>query len=141
MRLEKPNYKKVIILFLIFSIAVLTLNAGNTIAKYSVRKEASVEASKLSAYHISSDLADLPDGEGNPVSSVSWYSGIYENGIRIRLYNYEKDNVALISEADITYSVSAEAVNAECSDTYTVTVQNSSGARSRVRTENMFFLR
>ena len=116
MKQQWLKHKRAILALSIFALFVITAVAGTTIAKYTATKFASGEISDLHAFHLSSDLAEVDGAE------VDWYNGTYGNGVRVRLYNYEKTNVALISEVDITYSVTVSG-----SDAYTVTVLDSTG--------------
>lgn len=83
----------------IFLTAVLAtgLLAGGLLAKY--RSDNQKQAEMISAqFHVSSDYLTE---EGSSYDITDW-----QNGFEIQLYNYEKENTALISEDDITYEVS-----------------------------------
>ncbi|WP_165044521.1 hypothetical protein [Adlercreutzia sp. ZJ138] len=84
-------------------VCVVALAVGSVAARYVTENPYSSEM-ESAVFHISSDyLVELTE-EGNPVSRVVPYADTFD----IHLYNYEKENVALISQVDIAYTVTAQ---------------------------------
>ncbi len=79
------------------TLAVLLVGTGAIFAKY--RSEMKKQAEMIAAgFHISSDHLE----EGGATYSVSHLA---QNPIVIKLYNYEKENIAQISQVDMKYKV------------------------------------
>ena len=83
-------------LLLIAAVFLTGILAGGLLAKYRSdnQKQAEMIASQ---FHVSSDYLEE---NGATYEITDW-----QDGFDIQLYNYEKENVALISEDDITYTV------------------------------------
>ncbi|WP_165247613.1 hypothetical protein [Adlercreutzia sp. ZJ141] len=96
-------------------VCVVALAVGSVAARYVTENPYSSEM-ESAVFHISSDYLAEPSGEGNSVSHTVPYADTFD----IYLYNYEKENVALISQVDIAYTVTAQ--NA------TVSVKTADGA-------------
>ncbi len=108
MKLAKRDCKKYILLLLLLATVVLVVNSSVVLAKYTSERKHESEISDIVEFHFTSDIAKV-GGVTYP-----WHNGIYENGVVIELYNYNKDNVALVSEMDITYTVTAADCTVVC---------------------------
>lgn len=96
---EKKNNVPVGVKYGLVALAILLLMTGGLLAKYMT--EQSKAAQMVSAqFHISSDYLE----EEKEKASYDIYD--WTDGFEIRLFNYEKENVALLSAEDVKYSVS-----------------------------------
>lgn len=83
---------------LLIAVLITGILAGGLLAKY--RSDNQKQAEMIAAqFHVSSDYL-TEDASGPTYNITDW-----QNGFDIHLYNYEKENTALISEDDITYEV------------------------------------
>ena len=84
------------LLILLSAVLITGILAGGLLAKY--RSENQKQAEMISSqFHVSSDYL----AENNPSYEITDWKA----GFDIQLYNYEKENTALISDDEITYKV------------------------------------
>ena len=86
-------------LWLFLLLVLVGILAGGVLARYRADNQKQEEM-KSSDFHITSDLLEE---EGAFYDVTDWRSGI-----DILLYNYEKENVALIAGDDISYTVNVD---------------------------------
>ena len=120
---KNPKYNKKLAVAIVIGMIVLVFAScltGSLIAKYISEKREQAELISTS-FHISSNYLEKktamnPDPKQYTVTDWG-YNEDYQ--ISFKLYNYEKENVALISEKDIHYNIKAEG--------WSVTVKDQSG--------------
>ena len=105
---EHKRRKNLVIL--LAAVLITGILAGGLLAKY--RSDNQRQAEMVAAqFHVSSDY--LTDD----TNSTSYNITDWQSGFTIRLYNYEKENTALISDENITYTVSlSDTSKWTCSD-------------------------
>ena len=86
-------------LWLFLLLVLVGILAGRVLARYRSDNQKQEEM-KSSDFHITSDLLEE---EGASYDVTDWRSGI-----DILLYNYEKENVALIAGDDISYTITVD---------------------------------
>ncbi len=86
-------------LWLFLPAVLVCILAGGVLARYTSDNQKQEEM-KSSDFHLTSDLLEE---EGASYDVTDWRSGI-----DILLYNYEKENVALIAGDDISYTVNVK---------------------------------
>lgn len=102
--------KKIAVTVAIISIAVILVSAltGSLIARYVAEKKEIAEVASTD-FHISSDYLEKKTDIHTPSKQYNvtdWgYSEDYQ--ISFKVYNYEKENVALITHNDIKYMINA----------------------------------
>jgi len=95
---EKKVFNKQSIRIILIACLILVLAVGGVLAKYIADNKR--EAEMLSAdFHISSNYLDAA---GASYTVSDWG----DHGITILLHNYETENIALIAEEDIKYTIS-----------------------------------
>ncbi|WP_165051136.1 MULTISPECIES: hypothetical protein [unclassified Adlercreutzia] len=91
-------------------VCMVVLAAGSVAARYVTENPYRSEM-ESATFHISSDyLVECSEGQ-TPKQRVVPYAGAFD----ICLYNYEKENIALISQVDIMYTVEVTTENATVS--------------------------
>ncbi len=97
--LHKRKKKPLIpILFVTVFLVLILASIGGLMAKY--RSEMQYEAEMIAAnFHFSSDLLE------EEKKDVTHQVADWKDGIRIELYNYEKENEALVASDEIAYYV------------------------------------
>lgn len=89
------------------AVLIAGILAGGTLAKY--RSDNQKQAEMISEqFHVSSDYLT----ENDPSYNIT----DWQDGFEIQLYNYEKENTALISEDDIQYEVTLSDMSKWTSD-------------------------
>ena len=84
------------------------LLVGGLTARYRTENRQQAEISSAQ-FHVTSDYLE-EEGAAYPITNWS-------NGFQIQLYNYEKENLALVSDEDISYTVTVEpAEKWKCAD-------------------------
>ena len=92
---------------LLIAVLITGALAGGLLAKY--RSDNQKQAEMVAAqFHVTSDYLEE---EGASYDITDWGDGFY-----IQLYNYEKENLALISAEDISYSVTVSSDKWKCED-------------------------
>lgn len=95
----KHSTKRLLLVIVILSLLLIAGLTGGLIARYAT--ETNDDTSMHSGrFYISSDLLTK---SGKAYDAPNWSA----DGITFELYNYEKENPALISDRDITYTVTA----------------------------------
>lgn len=117
----KRNIKIIVTVVSAFVILVVAALTTTLIAKYIEEKKELAQAVSTS-FHISSDYLEKKpavDSVSKQYGVTDWgYSDDYE--IKFKLYNYEKENVALITEENIKYKINV-------GNEWTVTVKDKNG--------------
>ncbi len=109
MKKEKNMRNKMLCILLISLVAIIATVGAFVYAKYvSEKREEAVI--KSSVFHISSDYLD----ESGPTYEAFAQS----DGIHFVLNNYEKENVVLISQVDISYEITVKVDGADKTDDF-----------------------
>lgn len=98
---KKRRWQKTVIAETVLAVLALI---GFVAARYVAvnQREAQIHASE---FHFSSNYLESKEQEAlEPLIVSDWG----DHSVRILLYNYEKDNVALISDSDVRYTVSVD---------------------------------
>ena len=101
---ERQKDKKSIFLFLLLGGVGFASVSGGLVARYVSQNKNQAEMI-ASGFYISSNYLEDETGDAIATNYVSDWG---THGIDIVLYNYEKENAALIAEDDITYQVSTD---------------------------------
>ncbi len=117
-RVKKSSNKTVLTVTVLLILMVLA-TIGGLLAKY--RSENIKEADMIAHdFHISSNYLD--EG-GTTYTLAQWQSGI-----ELELYNYEKENEALVASTDITYTITAAGFNVSVKENEKEVTPNTKGA-------------
>lgn len=102
-RKHSRRNRRLLIVLAVF--LLLALTTGGLIARYTTqnKKEAQMKAAD---FHVSSDYLD--ETSKNAEYKVSDWGN---HGIEIQLYNYEKENLALIAQENISYVIETDYTN------------------------------
>jgi len=128
----KANYKnrKIVIMLMALTMVLgaISFAAARYVSNY--RKEAQLHAS---SFHFSSDYLAYDSGNAMTTPKIK-VSDWGERNVQFHLYNYEKENVALIADTDILYSI---LVN----DGWDVSVSDSQGTAVEPDTNGSYTLK
>ena len=122
-RVKSGNQRHIYLLPLIVVFIGICMTGG-MLAKYrtALQKRSDITASN---FHFTSDLLEE---NGANYTLTDW-----SDGFDIELYNYEKENTALISDENITYSVQLSDSNWMCQDN-NGTLQKDSDGKGKAQT-------
>ena len=111
------------LIFFLIAVLMAGLLTGGLLAKY--RSDNQKQAEMIAAqFHVSSDYL----AENNPSYDIT----DWQTGFDIQLYNYEKENAALISENEMTYTVELSGTsNWDCVDTHNGKIEKNSAKQSQ----------
>lgn len=124
-RLNFKNQRRIYLLPLIVVFIGICM-AGGILAKYrmDLQKQSGITASD---FHFTSDLLEE---NGASYTLTDW-----SDGFDIELYNYEKENTALISDQDITYKVTlSDNTNWLCKDKNDGKLEKDSNGKAKSQT-------
>lgn len=92
---KKKNSRRRAGIWLVAAVCVVLL-VGGLAAKYITENRQQAEASSAQ-FHVTSDYLE-EDGASYEITN-------WGDGFTVQLYNYEKENLALVSDADVSYKV------------------------------------
>ena len=127
-RVKSGNQRRIYLLPLIVVFIGICMTGG-MLANYrtDLQKRSEITASN---FHFTSDLLEE---NGASYTLTDW-----SEGFDIELYNYEKENTALISDENITYSVQLSDLNWACQDENNGTLQKDSDGKGKAQTIRIY---
>ena len=120
--MKNSAHKRRYVLFIVMAVILVLATCTVTLARYITSTENYVEMLS-SDFHISSDLLEL-DNVSTPSYEVA---DMRRCGLHFNIYNYEKENTALIAAENIEYDIDAEGWSVEVWDGNTKLSKNAAG--------------
>lgn len=127
-RVKSGNQRRIYLLPLIVVFIGICMTGG-MLAKYrtDLQKRSEITASN---FHFTSDLLEE---NGAEYTLTDW-----SEGFDIELYNYEKENTALISDENITYNVQLSNSDWACRGDNSGTLQKDSDGKGKMQTIHIY---